>query len=74
MPAHIHQCAHYGSHHIAQKSVGGDGKHPLVAFHCPSSIGHSAAIGLYIGVKIAETGENGVSEQMLCRLVHHLKI
>ena len=74
MPAHIHQCAHYGSHHIAQKSVGGDGKHPLVAFHCPSSIGHSAVIGLGIGVKFAETGEIGVTEQMLCRLVHHLKI
>ena len=72
--AHFHQCAHYGAHHIAEKAVGSDSKHPLRALLLPSCVSDLAIIGFHIGVEFAERGEVGERQHSLCRLVHQLEV
>ena len=56
MSAHFHQCAHYGAHHVAEKAVGSDGKHPLRALLLPSCVSDLAIICFHIGVEFADPG------------------
>ena len=37
-------------------------------------MGDAAVVGLHIGVQFAERGEIGVVQQVLCCLVHQVKI
>ncbi len=74
MSAHFHQCAYYGAHHVAEKAVGSDGKHPLRALLLPSRVSDLAIIGFHIGVEFAERGEVGERQHSLCRLVHQLEV
>ena len=63
MPSHIHQRTHYGTHHITQKSVSCDSKHPLIALYLPPCIVDAADIGFGIGVQLAEACEIAISHQ-----------
>ena len=58
--AHLDQCAHNGTYHVAQKTVGGDGKHPLLALPVPSRARDMTNVGLHIGVQLAERSEIAV--------------
>ena len=68
---HFNQCAHYGTHHIPQKAVGPDGKHPSgVLFPCPFRMGNMADICLYIRMQFAETRKVSIFEKHFRRLIH----
>ena len=78
--AHFNERSHYCAHHIAQKTVSSDGKHPLLNIvvdaiaTAPASFGDVAVIGFYIGVQLAERGKIFIVNQVDRRLIHHLKI
>ena len=72
--AHLDERAHDGAHHVAQKAVGGDGKHPLVALALPSRMRDAAVVGLHVGVKFGKRGEVGVSHHALGGTVHQVEV
>ena len=72
--AHLDESAHDGAHHVAQESVGSDGKHPLVVLTGPLGMGDAAVVGLDVGVQLRKRGEVGVVQQTACRLVHQIEV
>ena len=49
--AYLKQCAHNGTYHVAQKSIGRNGKHPLMGRNLrPLGVGNGAVVGFYVGM------------------------
>lgn len=72
---HFEQSAHYGANHVAQKTVGTDGKHPShFVYLCPGGMHYAAVVGLHVSVQLAETGEVRIIEQRAGGFVHPFKV
>ncbi|MPM61455.1 hypothetical protein SDC9_108313 [bioreactor metagenome] len=74
-PAGFEQCSHDGADHIAQESVGGDGKSKTGGiFLFPVSFAYTAVVGLHIAMQPAEAGKVFVSFQHLTQGIHGVYI
>lgn len=71
---HVEQSSHDGAHHIAQETIGSNRKFPYLAFLFPAGMGNAAVVGLYVGMKFAETGKVGMAVQFCASCMHGLKI
>ena len=72
---HIYQSAYNGSHHIAQKPVGGNLEIPTRVVHLmPTGGSDMTDGGLGIRVTLTERSEVIVFHEYLSRLVHHVEV
>jgi hypothetical protein len=68
--ADFQQRTHYGSNHIAQETIGLNGKHPSAVLFGPSSMVYLAVIGLNVRMELTETGKVGIFEKDFRSLIH----
>ena len=73
--AHFEQGSYHGPNHVAQETVGTDGKDPRHVVHLrPGSLHDAAVVGLHVRMQLAEAGEVGIVEQRTGRLVHPVEV
>lgn len=58
--ANLHEGADDGTHHVAEKTIGGDAEVPrTVTVGYPPSLGDATSGGLHVGMALAESTEVG---------------
>ena len=63
-----------GPYHVAEETVGGDSKNPLLAILFPAGMGDAAIVCFDIGMELGKRGKVDIVQQMMSRLIHQFKV